>query len=36
MLSNVSQEKKKQLLAIWYLLAGQISCSAVLSMKKVL
>ena len=34
MLSYVKQEKKMQLSVIWDLLAGQISCSAQLSMKK--
>ena len=36
MLSYVKQEKKMQLLVICDLLAGQISCSAELSMKNVL
>ena len=36
MLSYILQEKKKLwLLVIWDLLAGQISCSSELSMKKV-
>ena len=36
MLSYILQEKKMWLLVIWDLLAGQISCSAEVSMKKVL